>query len=69
MLNRTVDITAVPSFGDQEMLPQVTAFMLESMRWRPVTIGGAFALPDTVCRASDACPRIRALCNDGSRVE
>jgi len=30
------------------MLPQVTAFMLESLRWRPVSIGGAFARSDTV---------------------
>lgn len=27
-----VDITAVSFFGDQEMLPQVTAFILESLR-------------------------------------
>ena len=69
MPNQIIEVTAVPSFGDQEMLPQVTAFMLETLRWRPVTIGGAFARPDTVYRASDACPRIRASCNDGSRVE
>lgn len=30
----------LPAFEDQEMLPQVTAFMLESMRWRPVSFGG-----------------------------
>ncbi|KAG1809041.1 cytochrome P450 [Suillus variegatus] len=30
----------VPTFGDQEMLPQATAFMLESLRWRPVSLGG-----------------------------
>ncbi|KAG1895682.1 cytochrome P450 [Suillus fuscotomentosus] len=32
--------TRVPTFDDQEMLPQVTAFMLESLRWRPVSLGG-----------------------------
>jgi hypothetical protein len=30
----------VPTFDDQEMLPQVITFMLESMRWRPVSLGG-----------------------------
>ncbi|KAG1809922.1 cytochrome P450, partial [Suillus plorans] len=32
--------TQLPTFADQEMLPQVTVFMLESLRWRPVTLGG-----------------------------
>ncbi|KAG2072919.1 hypothetical protein BDR04DRAFT_1141430 [Suillus decipiens] len=31
----------LPTFEDQEMLPQVTAFILESMRWRPVSFGFA----------------------------
>ena len=31
----------VPSFGDQHTLPQVTAFVLETYRWRPVSAGGA----------------------------
>ncbi|KAG2084650.1 uncharacterized protein F5147DRAFT_731633, partial [Suillus discolor] len=30
----------LPTFDDQEMLPQVTAFMLGSLRWRPVNLGG-----------------------------
>ncbi|KAH7906434.1 cytochrome P450 [Hygrophoropsis aurantiaca] len=30
----------LPTFDDQAILPQVTAFMLESLRWRPVSIGG-----------------------------
>ncbi|KAG1792730.1 cytochrome P450 [Suillus plorans] len=33
--------TRLPMFVDQEMLPQVTAFMLESLRWRPVNLGGS----------------------------
>lgn len=39
-LDNVVGRTRLPTFGDQEMLPQVTAFMLESLRWRPVTPGG-----------------------------
>jgi len=39
-LDLVVGRDRVPSFGDQDMLPQVTAFMLESYRWRPVTVGG-----------------------------
>ncbi|KAG1855924.1 cytochrome P450 [Suillus subluteus] len=39
-LDSVVGRTRLPTFGDQEMLPQVTAFMLESMRWRPVSLGG-----------------------------
>ncbi|KAG1840951.1 cytochrome P450 [Suillus tomentosus] len=34
------NVVGLPTFDDQEMLPQVTAFMLESLRWRPVTLGG-----------------------------
>lgn len=41
MLIQDIETPAVPSISDQEMLPQVTAFMLESLRWRPVSIGGA----------------------------
>ena len=26
----------VPTFGDWDMLPQLHAFMLEALRWRPV---------------------------------
>ena len=57
LINDTADITTVPSFGDQEMLPKVTAFMLESLRWRPVSIGGAFiqSESDTVYEISDTC--------------
>lgn len=39
-LDNVVGRTRLPTFGDQEMLPQVTAFMLESLRWRPITPGG-----------------------------
>ncbi|KAG2131612.1 cytochrome P450 [Suillus bovinus] len=39
-LDNVVGLTRLPTFDDQEMLPQVTAFMLESMRWRPVALGG-----------------------------
>ncbi|KAG1801962.1 cytochrome P450, partial [Suillus variegatus] len=39
-LNNVVGRTRLPTFDDQEMLPQVTAFMLESLRWRPVSLGG-----------------------------
>ncbi|KAG2099566.1 cytochrome P450 [Suillus discolor] len=39
-LDNVVGRTRLPTFDDQEMLPQVTAFMLESLRWRPVTLGG-----------------------------
>ena len=69
LMNRIIDITAVPSFGDQEMLPQVTAFMLESLRWRPVSIGGALDLQIPCNGTSDTCPRIRAPCNDGCHME
>ncbi|KAG2099605.1 cytochrome P450 [Suillus discolor] len=40
-LDNVVGRTRLPTFEDQEMLPQVTAFMLESLRWRPVTLGGS----------------------------
>ncbi|KAG1854460.1 cytochrome P450 [Suillus subalutaceus] len=39
-LDSVVGRTRLPTFDDQEVLPQVTAFMLESMRWRPVSLGG-----------------------------
>ncbi|KAG1895267.1 cytochrome P450 [Suillus fuscotomentosus] len=39
-LNNVVGRTQLPTFDDQEMLLQVTVFMLESLRWRPVCIGG-----------------------------
>jgi len=29
-----------PTFGDESMLPQTHAFMLETYRWRPVSVGG-----------------------------
>ena len=29
-----------PTLADQEMLPQTTAFVLETFRWRPVSAGG-----------------------------
>ncbi|KAG2072915.1 cytochrome P450 [Suillus decipiens] len=39
-LDNVIGRTRLPAFEDQEMLPQVTAFILESMRWRPVSFGG-----------------------------
>ncbi|KAH7884072.1 cytochrome P450 [Phlebopus sp. FC_14] len=39
-LDAVVGRERLPTFGDYEMLPQVTAFMLETFRWRPVSIGG-----------------------------
>ncbi|KAG1840953.1 cytochrome P450 [Suillus tomentosus] len=39
-LDNVVGRTRLPTFDDQEMLPQVNAFMLESLRWRPVSLGG-----------------------------
>ncbi|KAH7919526.1 cytochrome P450 [Leucogyrophana mollusca] len=39
-LDAVVGRERLPTFEDQPMLPQVTAFMLESLRWRPVSIGG-----------------------------
>ncbi|KAG1798579.1 cytochrome P450 [Suillus plorans] len=39
-LDDVVGRARLPTFADHEMLPQVTAFMLESLRWRPVTLGG-----------------------------
>ncbi|KAG2097968.1 cytochrome P450 [Suillus discolor] len=39
-LDEVVRRMRLPTFNDQKMLPQVTAFMLESFRWRPVNLGG-----------------------------
>ncbi|KAG1869131.1 cytochrome P450 [Suillus tomentosus] len=39
-LDDVVGRMRLPTFADQEMLPQVTAFILESLRWRPVSFGG-----------------------------
>ncbi|KAG9310289.1 cytochrome P450 [Chiua virens] len=39
-LDTIVGRDRLPTFADQEMLPHVTAFTLESFRWRPVSIGG-----------------------------
>ncbi|KAG1807981.1 cytochrome P450 [Suillus subaureus] len=39
-LDNVVGHKRLPKFDDQEMLPQVTAFMLETLRWRPVSFGG-----------------------------
>ncbi|KAG1724553.1 cytochrome P450 [Suillus lakei] len=39
-LDNVVGGSRLPTFDDLEMLPQVTAFMLESLRWRPVSLGG-----------------------------
>ena len=29
-----------PTFADEDELPQLNAFVLETFRWRPVTAGG-----------------------------
>ncbi|EGN94605.1 hypothetical protein SERLA73DRAFT_62286 [Serpula lacrymans var. lacrymans S7.3] len=39
-LEKVIGRERAPTFDDQSMLPMVTAFMLESFRWRPVSIGG-----------------------------
>ncbi|KZT11592.1 cytochrome P450 [Laetiporus sulphureus 93-53] len=39
-LDQVVGRGRLPSFEDQDMLPEVTAFVLESFRWRPVSVGG-----------------------------
>ncbi|KAG2072928.1 cytochrome P450 [Suillus decipiens] len=39
-LDEVVGRMRLPMFDDKEMLPQVTAFILESMRWRPVSFAG-----------------------------
>lgn len=39
-LDEVVGYDRVPTFEDESMLPEVTAFILESYRWRPVTPGG-----------------------------
>jgi cytochrome P450 len=41
LINHFLGILA-PTLADQEMLPQTTAFVLESFRWRPVTAGGTY---------------------------
>lgn len=33
-------VHVAPTFEDEEMLPEVTAFVLEVYRWRPVSAGG-----------------------------
>lgn len=35
-----INQNSVPSFGDMEELTEVTAFVQESYRWRPVSAGG-----------------------------
>ncbi|KAG2048615.1 cytochrome P450 [Suillus hirtellus] len=39
-LNGVMGCTQLLMFADQDMLPQVTVFMLKSLRWRPVSLGG-----------------------------
>ncbi|KAG1764170.1 cytochrome P450 [Suillus placidus] len=51
-LDNVVGRTRLPTFGDQEMLPQVTAFMLESLRWRPGILGGTYHLSCFAHRAT-----------------
>lgn len=49
-------LPVVPTFEDESMLPEVTAFILESYRWRPVTPGGMFSRLTSWC-----CKRILVL--------
>ncbi|KAG1797490.1 cytochrome P450, partial [Suillus plorans] len=44
-LDDVVGHTQLPTFADQEMLPQVTVFMLESFRWRPDIIWNNYLIP------------------------
>ncbi|KAK0460394.1 cytochrome P450 [Desarmillaria tabescens] len=39
-IDRVVGQQRSPTFGDQELLPCVSAFVLECTRWRPVSISG-----------------------------
>ncbi|KAF9821612.1 hypothetical protein IEO21_00458 [Rhodonia placenta] len=39
-LDEVVGSDRAPTFEDEEMLPEVTAFVLEVYRWRPVSAGG-----------------------------
>jgi cytochrome P450 len=39
-LDNVIGKERAPTFADQEMLPQTTAFVLETFRWRPVSAGG-----------------------------
>jgi len=39
-IDKVVGRQRVPTFEDEEALPEVTAFFLEAYRWRPVTAGG-----------------------------
>lgn len=39
-LDEVVGRERVPTFEDEDMLPEVTAFVLEVYRWRPVSAGG-----------------------------
>lgn len=33
-------VLLAPTFEDEDLLPEVTAFVLEAYRWRPVSAGG-----------------------------
>lgn len=39
-LDQVIGNQRAPTFDDQDSLPQTMAFVLETMRWRPVTAGG-----------------------------
>jgi hypothetical protein len=57
----------VPTFDDQEMLPQVTAFMLESLRWRPVTLGGTSHLScDDIAMGDDLAIQALSIAQPGT---
>jgi len=57
----------VPTFDDQEMLPQVTAFMLESLRWRPVALGGTSHLNcDDMAMGDDLAMQVLRIARPGT---
>jgi len=39
-LDNIIGKERAPTFADQEMLPQTSAFVMETFRWRPVSAGG-----------------------------
>ncbi|KAF8551926.1 cytochrome P450 [Imleria badia] len=50
-LDSVVGRERLPTFADQQTLPQLNAFILESLRWRPVNVGVAHrATKDVVWR-------------------
>lgn len=50
-----------PTFADEGVLPQLKAFVLETYRWRPVTVSGKFGLSSQTRSPSDPVQRERRL--------